>query len=166
MGERTPMWDPDARGVLLGLTLAHTRSDIIRALLEGVAYALNSILDVMQELEIDVKDMRIIGGGAKSHLWLEIMASVYQRPLRVPTHVREATSLGAALAAGVGVGIFADYPQAAARVTVAKEQDPNPDWTTRYVALRSYYESLYPALRDSFKQLAQLDVPCSPFQGG
>jgi xylulokinase len=158
MGERAPIWDPDARGALVGLTLAHERSDIIRAVLEGVVYALRSILDVMSDRGIRVSDLRIIGGGAKSDLWLEIMASVYNRPLQIPKHLSEATSIGAALIAGVGVGAFGDFKEATTRIQVLKEKHPIPEWSKKYVPLYQYYKSLYPALKESYRQLSRLDV--------
>lgn len=161
MGERAPIWDPAARGVFLGLTLSHRRSDLIRSVLEGVAYALKSILDVMVERKIDVGNLRVIGGGAKSPLWLQIMASVYDRPLQVPEHPGEATSLGAALVAGVGVGVFTDFRQAAESIRTRSEVEPVPDWAEAYREFYEYYLSLYPGLRDYFQSLSRLGTMTS-----
>jgi xylulokinase len=161
MGERAPIWDPAARGTFLGLTLSHSRSDLIRAVLEGVAYALRSILDVMAERNIDVGNLRLIGGGAKSRLWLEIMASVYDRELQIPEHPGEATSLGAALVAGVGVGVYADYRQAGERIKLKTKVQPVADWARDYHDLYAYYRSLYPGLRDYFQSLSRIDTMTS-----
>ena len=156
MGERSPIWDPAARGVFLGLTLGHSRADLVRAVLEGVAYALRSILDVMDECQIRIDSLRIIGGGAKSSLWREIMASIYNRPLHTLQNPGEATSLGAALVAGVGVGAFAGYREATARIVIAESTPPREEWLSDYQAAYAYYNSLYPALKDTFAHLATL----------
>lgn len=157
MGERAPIWDPLARGVFLGLTLSHKREDMIRAVMEGVAYSLNSILEAITERGLDVDTLKVIGGGAKSELWLEIMASVFNRPLELPQFPGEATSRGAALTAGVGVGVFKDCEEAAKKVGVSRIKDPNPDWVPTYQLFYPYFCSLYPALKESFQRLAELD---------
>jgi len=158
MGERAPIWDPAARGVFLGLTLGHTRADLIRAVLEGVAYALKSILDVMSEQGIGTGKLRMIGGGAKSGLWLEILASVFGRTLRTARHPGQSTSLGAALIAGVAVKAFSDYHEAARRVRFAGETAPNDAWSREYRIFHPYYASLYPVLKDSYRRLAELSA--------
>ncbi len=153
MGERSPIWDPRARGAFLGLTLGHTRAELVRAVLEGVAFALRSVLDAMEERRIRPDSLRIIGGGARSALWREIMASVYNMPLHTLLHPEEATSLGAALVAGVGVGCFANYDEATSRIGVDKTVMPREEWLRGYQAAYACYQSLYPALKETFARL-------------
>jgi xylulokinase len=158
MGERAPIWDPMARGVFLGLTLSHKREDMIRAVLEGVAYSLNSILEVITERGLDIGALKVIGGGAKSEFWLEILASVFNLPVEVPDSPGEATSRGAALTAGVGVGVFGSFAEAATKVRMGRTRTPKSDWVSTYNTLYPYYRSLYPALRESYQRLAGLDL--------
>jgi xylulokinase len=109
MGERGPEPDPEAKGVLFGLTLAHGRADITRAVLEGSAFQLRRILEscgLSSSSEIVA-----VGGGAKSALWLDIIADVTGLTLLVP-RVVEAGALGAAILAGVGVGVYPDIREA------------------------------------------------------
>jgi xylulokinase len=110
MGERAPQFDPQAKGTLFGLTLAHAQSDIARAVLEGCAFQLRSILDDLSPS--GVEEMVVVGGGAKSALWLRIIADVTGVPLLIP-RILEAGALGAAVLAGVGVGVYPSEHQAA-----------------------------------------------------
>ena len=154
IGERAPIWDPDARGVFFGLGLEHTRAHMARAVLEGVAFALRSILNIVEELGVSVASIRVIGGGAQGKFWREILACVYNRPVLVPANVREATSYGAAIAAGVGVGIYADYSVARSIVQIVDTHMPDPETAEVYARMAELYESLYPALKDRFAALA------------
>ena len=104
MGERTPYWDPHTRGSLLGFTLYHTPAHIARALYEGVAYALSGCAGILDECGLPVKSLMLVGGGARSALWADMLASMIGVPARVHAYPASATSLGAAIAAGVGVG--------------------------------------------------------------
>ncbi|HEX9118583.1 MAG TPA: FGGY-family carbohydrate kinase, partial [Anaerolineae bacterium] len=81
MGERSPLWDPDARGAYVGLTLAHTRADLVRAVLEGVTFHLRSILDAFSAAGLLIEEMRVIGGGGKGHFWRQLMADIYEVPV-------------------------------------------------------------------------------------
>lgn len=112
-GERFPDWDPSVRGVLFGLSMGHGRAHIARAALEGAVYPLRSALDIYQQLGLQVDEVRVVGGGAKSPVWNQIRADICGIPVR-PTVVREATSLGAAILAAVSIGAFPDIPTAAA----------------------------------------------------
>ena len=96
LGERSPYWNPQARGAFVGLTMTHGRPEMARAVLEGVAFNLRLILDALQAQEIEIPAMRLIGGGARSPLWRQILADVLGMPILLPELVTEATSLGAA----------------------------------------------------------------------
>ena len=106
-----PEWNGAARGVFYGLTLAHTRDHMTRAILEGSAFALRDILDAMRDAGLDVRRLTIVGGGAKGPLWRQIKADVTGLPVRVPESV-ETTATGAAILAAVGAGVHATVADA------------------------------------------------------
>ena len=119
-GERTPHADPDARGSFTGLSLRHDRGALVRAVLEGVAYGLRDSLDLVRELGVAPERARVSGGGARSELWLRILASVLELPLERPV-VEEGAAYGAALLGGVAGGVWPDAEAAvAACVQVAR----------------------------------------------
>jgi xylulokinase len=147
MGERTPHLDPRARGALVGLTAQHTRAHVIRAILEGVAFSLRDTFTIFRELGVPVKSIRLGGGGARSPLWQQIQADVYGMPAELVA-ADEGAAYGAALLAGVGVGVWPSVDSAcAASVHVAKRVEPmekNVDLMNRRY---EEYRKLYPALR-------------------
>jgi xylulokinase len=146
-GERTPHADPDARGAFVGLQLRHDRGALVRAVLEGVAYGLRDSLELLRELGVEAGVGRVSGGGARSRLWLEIVASILGLPLE-RTAVDEGAAYGAALLAGVREGVFADAHEAvAACVRVTERIEPNPAWVEAYEDGYERFRGLYPALR-------------------
>jgi xylulokinase len=146
-GERTPHADPSARAVFEGLTLRHGRGGLVRALLEGVAYGLRDSLELLRGLGVDAQAGRASGGGARSRLWLEIVASVLGLPLEL-TEVEEGSAYGAALLAGVANGVFADAREAVARcVRVRDRVEPNGEWARVYDEGYARYRALYPAVK-------------------
>ncbi len=146
-GERTPHADPDARGSFTGLSLRHDRGALTRAVLEGVAYGLRDSFDLLRELGVAPERGRVSGGGARSELWLRIIASVLDIPLERPV-VEEGAAYGAALLGGVAGGVWPDVAAAvAATVEVRGEVDPDPAWVEAYAEGRERFRALYPALR-------------------
>ena len=146
-GERTPHADPDARGAFVGLTLRHDRGALTRAVLEGVAYGLRDSLELLGELGVEAEVGRVSGGGARSELWLKIVASVLGLPLERTT-VDEGAAYGAALLGGVREGVFADAHAAVkACVRVSDRIEPDPGWQAVYEEGYTRYRVLYPALR-------------------
>jgi xylulokinase len=146
-GERTPHADPDARGSFTGLSLRHDRGALVRAVLEGVAYGLRDSLDLLRELGVAPERARVSGGGARSELWLRIIASVLELPLERPA-VEEGAAYGAALLGGVAGGVWPDVGAAvAACVRGRGEVEPEPDWVEPYSEGRARFRELYPALR-------------------
>jgi xylulokinase len=146
-GERTPHADPDARGAFVGLQLRHDRGALVRAVLEGVAYGLRDSLELLRELGVVAEVGRVSGGGARSRLWLEVVAAALGIPLE-KTAVDEGAAYGAALLAGVQSGVFADAHEAvAACVRVTERIEPNPAWQSAYAEGYARYRRLYPALR-------------------
>ncbi|HEY6695895.1 MAG TPA: xylulokinase [Solirubrobacteraceae bacterium] len=153
-GERTPHLDPDARGGFVGLTVRHGRGHLTRAVMEGVAFSMRDGLEIMRDLGTPDDDVRAVGGGARSPLWLQLQADVYGRAIR-RTVIDEGPAYGAALLAGVAAGAFADVNDAAARVRLREEvTEPDPERARRYEELYGVYASLYPALRDAMHALA------------
>jgi xylulokinase len=146
-GERTPHADPDARGAFAGLTLRHDRGALVRAVLEGVAYALRDSLELLRAVGVEATVGRVSGGGARSELWLRIVASVLGLPLE-RTAAEEGAAYGAALLGAVAGGVFADAREAvAACVRVRDRVEPDPEWRQAYEEGYARYRDLYPALR-------------------
>jgi len=156
IGERSPHWNPLARGGFVGLTMSHGRAEVARAVLEGVAFTLKMILDAFLEQGTAIQAMRLIGGGARSALWRQILADVYELPILRPALLAEATSLGAAIAGGVGAGLFPDFSVAHEFVTVEEAERPDPAHRQRYAALYGLFQHTYTVLEPIFEQLAIL----------
>jgi xylulokinase len=145
-GERTPHVDPDARGAFVGLSLRHDRGALVRAVLEGVAYGLRDSLEILRALGCRLDVGRVSGGGARSELWLAIVASVLGLPLE-RTAAEEGAAYGAALLGGVAGGVFADVEEAVAScVSVRDTIEPVPAWEKIYAEGYARYRALYPAL--------------------
>ena len=145
-GERTPHVDPDARGAFVGLSLRHDRGALVRAVLEGVAYGLRDSLEILRALGCRLDVGRVSGGGARSELWLRIVASVLGLPLE-RTAAEEGAAYGAALLGGVAGGVFADVEEAVAScVSVRDTIEPVPAWEEIYAEGYARYRALYPAL--------------------
>ena len=146
-GERTPHADPDARGAFVGLQLRHDRGALVRAVLEGVAFGLRDALDAVRVLGVEASVGRVSGGGARSDLWLRIVASVLDMPLE-RTESEEGSAFGSALLGGIAGGVFADAADAVSRcVRVRATVDPEPDWRDAYAEILPRYRRLYPATK-------------------
>jgi xylulokinase len=145
-GERTPHADPAATGSFTGLSLRHRRAALARAVLEGVAYGLRDSLELLRALGVAPTTGRASGGGARSRLWLEIVASALDLPLERCV-VDEGSAYGAALLAGVADGTFASAHDAVeACVRVRETVEPNPAWARVYADGYARYRALYPAI--------------------
>jgi xylulokinase len=146
-GERTPHADPDARAAFVGLEARHGRGALVRAVLEGVAYGLRDSLELLRRLGLRAESARVSGGGARSRLWLEIVASVLGLPLEL-TAVEEGAAYGAALLGGVAAGVFADVHEAVdACVRVRERIEPDEAWRETYERGYARFRAAYPALR-------------------
>jgi len=158
-GERAPIWDAAARGVFFGLNGGHRHGHFVRAILEGVAYSLRQVLQVVEATTgAPVERVYASGGPANIRLWNSIKANVLNRPLVIP-QVTHAACLGAALLAAIGLGWHAGAgPAAAAMVHVGEVVDPDPRPAARYDALFDVYTSLYPQLRGAYAQLAAITI--------
>ena len=151
-GAMAPEWNGAARGVFYGLTLAHTRDHMTRAILEGSAFALRDILTAMREAGLDVQRLTIVGGGAKGPLWRQIKADVTGLPVRVPTSV-ETTATGAAILAAVASGMHASVGEAVAAFVSYRPEvhEPDPATSGDYDEAYERYRRVYGALRPVFE---------------
>ncbi len=150
MGERTPHLDAAARGGWIGLTAKHTRADLIRALIEGVAYSQKDGLDLVAALGVNVASVRASGGGARSRLWRQILADVFGKPV-VTMASEEGSALGAAILAMVATGEYSSVEEACR--AIVREHDiiePRREEVKVYAAGHAVYRSLYPALKPLF----------------
>ena len=146
-GERTPHADPNARGAFVGLELRHDRAALVRAVLEGVAYGLRDSLELLRGLGVEPTAARVLGGGARSELWLRIVASVLGLPLE-RVAVDEGAAYGAALLGGVAGGVFADVHEAVATCVRTRDViEPEASWRDEYERGYERFRALYPALR-------------------
>ncbi|HEY7630870.1 MAG TPA: xylulokinase [Thermoleophilaceae bacterium] len=148
-GERTPHFDPDARGAFAGLTVRHDRGALARAVLEGVAFGMRDALDLVASLGGHAAVGRVSGGGAKSDLWMRIVASVLELPLE-RVAVDEGAAYGAALLGGVAGGAWSNAEEAVkACVSTHATIDPVQEWIQPYREAREKYRALYPALKEA-----------------
>ena len=156
LGERSPRWDHDARGALLGLSISSGKGDISRAILEGVGFNLKIILNILEKgVPNGINEVIIIGGGAKGDVWLQILADIWQKPLAAPVFREEATSLGAAIAGGIGVGAFKDYGVIKKINRIEKTITPNAALAGQYEELFSIFDESYESLKGIYKKLTE-----------
>jgi len=154
-GERTPHMDPLARGVFCGLTLRHTWKHLARAVMEGVVFSLLDGLELMRSMGLSVERIVASGGGTRHPLWLQLQADILGAEV-VTSEAEEAAALGAALLAGIGVGMYSDFDTACdAAVRLSREvYRPRPAIAAQYLKIAEVYRSLYRSLAPVFKNLA------------
>jgi xylulokinase len=157
LGERSPRWNHDARGAFVGLSVTTSKGDISRAVLEGVAFNLRIILEILEKSAASGKidEIIMIGGGAKGEVWLQILADIWHKPLAVPAYTEEATSLGAAVCGGVGIGAFKDFSVINTFNGPVKRITPNGNCEAKYDKLFALFNKAYDALVDTFQGLAE-----------
>ena len=155
LGERSPRWNPRARGAFVGLTIRHTRADVLRAVLEGVTMNLRVILETFRSQGAQIEAMRVIGGGARGRFWNRLMASIYGMPVHRLAILEEATSMGAALTGGVGVGLYAGFSMIETMNRTVETIAPDP-------AAQAAYEKIYPIFEAAYQAL----VPVYDMMGG
>lgn len=152
VGERSPIWNPDAKGVFYGLGFDKTRGHMIRALLEGVAFSLQHNLQTAEEVGAHVGVMNAMGGASNSVLWTQIKADVTGKTIQVPTS-DTATTLGAAILAGMGCGIYKDYEDAVKKtIVITRVQTPNMKNHEIYTKSMEMYLKLYESLKGLFSE--------------
>jgi xylulokinase len=154
LGEKTPLNDPLARGIVVGLHLGHRRGHLFRAVLEGVAFAFRHHVDVLRELGVGAERVNLTGGGSGSALWRQIIADVLALPVVRRDH-RSGAALGAAFAAGMGAGVLGSWSDIARLAGAGETTAPDPRTAGRYDELYGVYRSLYPALLSQQHTLAR-----------
>jgi xylulokinase len=152
-GERSPIWDAKAKGVYFGLDYSKTRQHMIRSAFEGVAYSLRHNLETAESTGAYVNELHAMGGAANSLVWTQIKADVTGKRIAVPAS-DTATTLGAALLAGVGVGIYKDFEEAVNQtVQIKRVHEPDMEKNKAYQKYFDIYLELYEKLKDSMKKL-------------
>jgi xylulokinase len=153
-GSGTPTFDPASKGAFLGLTFDTDRKTLAKAILEGLSFELRVNLDLLKKGGVEITELRAIGGGAKSDLWLQLKADITGVPVLVPK-VTEAAAWGAALLAGAGAGVFQDVKSGALESVVLTQRfHPDPARALRYAERFPLYRKLYPAVRGLQRQLS------------
>jgi len=157
LGERTPRWNVDAKGAFIGLTLSHKHEDMLRAVVEGISMNLGYIVNIFrQHLPIDT--ITVIGGGAQSSVWTQIMADAYDAEIRIPNYLEEATSMGAAILGGIGAGVFPNFDVIDRFIRINKVVKPIPENVAKYKALMPVFDEAYFSLCGVFKGLSELRI--------
>lgn len=157
MGERSPLLDENARGGFFGLSAMHTRADLIRAVMEGVAYSQKQCLNILHDMGIVTDTMMACGGGGRSPLWRQMLADLYGCPVQTAKAANQGPALGAAILAGVGTGLFPSVEQACETIVIPDTVvQPIEENSNRYLPYYELYRSLYPTLKDSFQTLSSL----------
>ena len=154
MGERSPRWNPDAKGTFVGITVEHSKGDMLRAVMEGVSLNLGIILDLYKK-EYPVEKVTIIGGCADD-TWSQICTDVFNVKCSRLNHSREATSIGAAVAAGVGVGMFKDFNAVNKFMEVTKTNYPDTRKAMLYEKMKPIFDEAYYSLLNVYSQLSRL----------
>jgi xylulokinase len=149
-GERSPIFDANARGVFFGINSGHKKPHFTRSVLEGVSFALKSILEVYRE-KVTIQDLRMIGGGANSALWRQILADICGANVwTTDARTDSVTSLGVALAAAVCTGAYKNLDEAAATVGVAEKTEARGENADVYNKLYDTYIKLYPQVKSLY----------------
>lgn len=157
-GERTPHFDPNARGGWIGLTVRHGRSDLLRSVLEGVTYAMRDSLELVKEAGARVDEIRLSGGGARGKLWRQMQADVYGQDV-CTINASEGPAFGVALLAQVGTGAFSSVPEACdAAIQVAGTTHVNAKAAATYARAYPIYRQLYQDLKETFGKMASLSA--------
>jgi gluconokinase len=154
VGERSPNWNMNARGVFFGLTLQHDTGHMVRALLEGVAYRLRSVSEVLDDMGCEIREIRASGGVVRSKVWLRIMADVFGLELKIPAW-GETSSMGAALWAMLGTGLIGSIDDIKDMIPLKRSFTPAEENVKCYNELFGLYKDLYTAVLPSFDRIAR-----------
>jgi len=155
LGERSPHWNPNARGVFAGMNLGTSRGDMYRAVMEGITMNLTTIVEIFRA-RVPIEEVRVIGGCARSELWRQMMADMYGCRVDKLRHLEEATSMGAAVIAGGGAGVFENFDVVERFIEVDETATPDAARRKRYQQIQPVFEECYRALVGVYDQLAVL----------
>jgi gluconokinase len=154
-GERSPGWNANARGVLFGLSLHHDRRHLIRAIMEGVAYRMYSVLAALEEVAGQVEEIRAAGGFLRSTLWTQILADVCGRELAIP-EVMETSALGAVFLTLYALGYLRELEEARRLVPIKKVYHPDTGNHAKYERLFELYQRIYRNLAEEFDEISEI----------
>ncbi|MEZ0537530.1 xylulokinase [Caldicellulosiruptoraceae bacterium PP1] len=150
MGERTPILDPYARGIFFGITAKHTRREFIRSVMEGVVYSLKDCLEVIKGMDVEISEIYVSGGGAKSKLWKQMQADIFENEVWT-LNSKEGPAFGAAILAAVGAKEFSSVEEACDQMIVKVEKcEPNQKNYDIYRKSYKLYTSIYPRIKDLY----------------
>jgi xylulokinase len=158
-GEQPPYNDPDARGVLVGLTTDHDYRHVYRALLEATGYSFRHIIEEIRRAGREVSDIRASGGGTKNPVWMQLVSDITRRPQHIPDS--EGAAVGAAYLAGLGVGRLESLGDIRSHVRVSATYDPDPDRSALYEQYYALFEELHGATKPFMQSLSRLGSPLS-----
>jgi len=148
LGERSPHWNPNAKGAFVGIKLTNKRGDLLRAVLEGVTFNLNLILDIFKTA-LNIDDVTVIGGGAKGLIWRQILADIFDTKILIPNFLEEATSIGAAVIGGVGVGALKNFSDIDRFIRIVDQVEPKKE-------NQKVYEKSYQQFIDTYESLVDV----------
>ncbi|HBH3596833.1 TPA: xylulokinase, partial [Clostridioides difficile] len=156
MGERTPHLDPYARGVFFGLSPIHSKKEIARSIMEGVSYSLKDCMDIIENLNIDVNEVRASGGGGKSKVWRQMQADMFNQDVYT-INSSEGPALGVAILALVGAGIYENIQKACdAIIKTSTKLEPISENVDTYKIYHRLYKRIYKSLKDDFRLLDEV----------
>ena len=153
-GERTPHWDPDARGVFFGIGIATAKADFIKAIMEGVSFALRHNVETVEGLGIAIDEIRFLGGGSKSPVWLHTLAKILNKPVKT-LGGSDAGALGAVMLCGHALGVYPSVEHAIEAMVATSEEIHYPDMPAVYGKQYGLFLELYDNLRGSFAKAAR-----------
>ena len=153
LGERSPRWNNHAKGSYIGLTFEHTREDMIRAVMEGVGYNLNMILEAFNRSSTKIDELIVLGGGARNPAWLQMLSDIFGLPLNVPNYLEEAASMGAAITAGVGIGAFENFDIIDKFLKNVSRFEPQDKDRAVYRGMQARFDECYHALEPIFNKM-------------
>lgn len=157
IGERTPYSDPDAKGGFIGLNITHKRGDMTRSILEGVCFGLRDSLEILKSLGVEIKEVRVSGGGSVSKLWRQILADVFNLQV-CSINSTEGPAYGAAILAAVGCGLYDNVDEAcSALIKITDITEPIKKDVEKYNEIYKIYTSLYGCLKEQFKELSKFN---------
>jgi xylulokinase len=155
LGERSPRWDTKARGAFIGMNADTSAGDMTRAVMEGVGFNLRLILEALEQ-DAPIINIVMIGGGANGKAWTRILADIWNKPIKIPAYVSEATSLGAAVCAGVGIGMYPDF-KVIHKMNQTKEMlQPDQRFRERYQQLYDIFNQSYEGLKPIYQRLQEV----------
>jgi len=153
-GERTPYWDSDARGVFFGVNLKTKKSDFVKAIMEGVSFALRNNIETVESLGIRINEVRAVGGGLKSKVWLDVLGKILRKPVATVS-ISDTANLGNILLCGKALGIYTSYEDTVQKMVTVDQVVSHPEGSDVYEKQYPIFLELYRALKPVYKHAAE-----------